>query len=88
MATQPKKEKPRNPIAGPNKLSFKEKKELETLETEISKLEKEKTEIETALSSGLLSAEELSSKSERFGAILKEIGMKSDRWLELDEKGQ
>ena len=86
QASQPKKEKPRNTAAGPNKLSFKEKKELETLETEISQLEKEKTEIVNALSSGVLSPEELSAKSERFAILLKEIGMKSDRWLELSEK--
>ena len=86
QASQPKKEKPRNTATRPNKLSFKEKKELETLETEISQLEEEKTEIVNALSSGVLSPEELSEKSERFAIILKEIGMKSDRWLELSEK--
>ncbi|HZX61590.1 MAG TPA: ABC-F family ATP-binding cassette domain-containing protein [Bacteroidales bacterium] len=86
QASQPKKEKPRNFPVGPTKLSFKEKKELETLETEISQLEKEKTEIVNALSSGVLSPEELATKSERFAILLKEIGMKSDRWLELSEK--
>ena len=86
QASQPKKEKPRNFPVGPTKLSFKEKKELETLETEISQLEKEKTEIVNALSSGVLSPEELATKSERFAILLNEIGMKSDRWLELSEK--
>jgi ATP-binding cassette subfamily F protein uup len=86
QSSQPKKERPRNTIAGSNKLSFKEKKELETLETEISKLEEDKTKIENALSSGILSPEELSENSERFAVILQEIGMKSDRWLELSEK--
>jgi len=88
QASQPKKTKPRNPVAGPDKLSFKEKKELEFLESEISKLEKEKAEIETALSSGILSPEELSEKSERFAILLKETGIKTDRWLELSEKQQ
>jgi ATP-binding cassette subfamily F protein uup len=84
----PKKERPHNPAARPNKLSFKEKKELEKLETEIFHLEQEKAGIETALSSGVLPPEELSEKSERFAFLLKEIGIKSDRWLELGEKEQ
>jgi ATP-binding cassette subfamily F protein uup len=86
QASQPKKEKPRSTSAGPNKLSFKETKELSILEKEISELEAEKTALEAALSSGVLLSEELSEKSERFAILLKEIGMKSDRWLELSEK--
>jgi ATP-binding cassette subfamily F protein uup len=88
QASQPKKEKPRNATPGFNKLSFKEKKEIENLETEISQLEEEKSKIESALSSGILAPGELSEKSERFAILLKEIGMKSDRWLELSEKEQ
>ena len=72
----------------PAKLSFREKKELESLEKEISQLEKEKREIETILSSGNISPGELSEKSERFAAILKEIEIKSDRWIELSDKEQ
>ncbi|MCX6247615.1 MAG: ABC-F family ATP-binding cassette domain-containing protein [Bacteroidetes bacterium] len=86
QASQVKKEKPRNPVSVANKLSFKEKKELETLETEISLLEEEKSGIENSLSSGTLSADELAVKSDRFAFLLKELGMKSDRWLELSEK--
>jgi ABC transport system ATP-binding/permease protein len=86
QAAQPKKEKPRTIVASPNKLSFKEKKELENLETEIARLEEEKLNIETDLSSGSLSSAELSEKSERFSNIINEIGIKSDRWLELSEK--
>jgi len=88
QASQPKKEKPRNSVPDPNKLSFKEKKELETLETEISRLEEEKSKIESALSSGILAPGELTGKSERFALLLIEIGLKSDRWLELSEKAQ
>ena len=65
-----------------------EKKELETLETEISRLEEEKSKIESALSSGILAPGELTGKSERFALLLIEIGLKSDRWLELSEKEQ
>jgi len=81
-----KKEKPRSTVTNPDKLSFKEKKELETLENEIAQLEAEKMNIESALSSGTLSAAELSEKSERFSVLLMEIGLKSDRWLLLSEK--
>jgi ATP-binding cassette subfamily F protein uup len=86
QASRQKTEKPRIVNIQPNKLSFKEKKELESLESEISQLEKEKTKLEAALSSGINSPKELSEKSERFAFILKEIEIKSDRWLELSEK--
>jgi ATP-binding cassette subfamily F protein uup len=86
QATRQKTEKPRIVTLQPNKLSFKEKKELESLETEIGQLEEEKIKIEAALSSGTISKEELSEKSERFALILKETEIKSDRWLELSEK--
>ena len=88
QASRTQKEKTRNIIAPPAKLSFREKKELESLEKEISQLEKEKREIETILSSGNISPGELSEKSERFAAILKEIEIKSDRWIELSDKEQ
>src|ERR1035437_2561296 len=77
QAAQPKKEKPRSISEGNSKLSFKEKKELENLEKEIFELEEEKLKIETSLSSGTLSSEELSEKSERFATLLKEVGIKS-----------
>ena len=73
-------------IINPNKLSFKEKRELELLEKEITSLEKEKTAIEAVLHSGNLSAEELTQKSERFAGLLKEMESLSDRWFELSEK--
>jgi ABC transport system ATP-binding/permease protein len=88
QAATKKKEKPPELHVDSKKLSYKEKKELESLETEITKLEAEKDEIETGLSSGTLSPDELTLKSERYSALLKEIAMKSDRWLELSEKGQ
>jgi ATP-binding cassette subfamily F protein uup len=86
QASQPKKEKPRNISEVAGKLSYKEKKEISTLEQEVSQLEEEKMNIENALSSGILSPEESAEKSERFASILKEVGIKYDRWLELSEK--
>ena len=70
----------------PNKLSFKEKKELELLEKTIASLETEKTIIIADLHSGTLSADELTTKSERYAALLAELESLSDRWFELSEK--
>jgi ATP-binding cassette subfamily F protein uup len=67
-------------------LTFREKRELDMLEKEIGKLEATKEEIETSLSSGTLSSEELVTSAERYRELLDEISSKSDRWLELSEK--
>ena len=73
-------------IKAANKLTYKEKREIEHLEKEIGSLENEKAFIESELHSGNLSAEELTLKSERFACLLKEIEALSDRWFELSEK--
>ena len=67
------------------KLSFKEKKELESLEAEIEQFEAEKALLEQALNSGTLSPDQLNESSRRFAEILSIIEQKSDRWLELSE---
>jgi ATP-binding cassette subfamily F protein uup len=67
------------------KMSFKEKQEFEALEREIPLLEEEKTGIEEALSSGLLTKDEITSASERFSALMELIDDKTMRWLELSE---
>lgn len=76
-------EKPKERVKG--KLSFNEKREFEQLEAEIPKLEAEKATLETEMSSGSLSTEELIAKSERIAALIDEIDAKSMRWLELSE---
>lgn len=68
-----------------NKLSFKEKRELEELDVLIPQLEAEKAELENAMSSGTLSNDELMVKSTRIGEVMKLIDEKSMRWLELSE---
>ena len=73
-------------IVDPNKMSFKEKKELEQIEKEIAEMENEKSIIESELHSGMLSASDLNMKAERFAKLLKEIEEKSGRWFELSEK--
>lgn len=67
------------------KLTYKERKELETLEKEISGLEKEKGEIVAALSGGTVSVEEITSLSKRLPECEKILESKTDRWLELSE---
>lgn len=67
------------------KLTFKEQKEFEQLEEEIPALEKEKTELEAEMSTGLLSNDQLMEKSTRITVLINEIDEKTMRWLELSE---
>ncbi len=67
------------------KLTFKERKEFEELDTLIPRLEADKAALEADLSSGVLSADELQEKSLALGRLMEEIDEKSMRWLELSE---
>ncbi len=67
------------------KLTFNEKREYEQLTKEIEALETEKSELETALSSGTLSNDDLITKSQRFQEVKDLLDEKELRWLELDE---
>ena len=67
------------------RLTFKERKEMEQLETEIAALEEEKKALETALCSGSLSVAALTEKSKRLPALQEELDEKTFRWLELSE---
>lgn len=67
------------------KLTYKEQQEMQHLEKELEKLSAEKEEIETALNSGTLSADELLTQSNRIAQILEELDEKEMRWLELSE---
>ena len=69
------------------KMSYKEKREFETLESEIAKLETEISSLEDELCSGDLSIEELTDKSILLPKLKKELDDKSMRWLELSELG-
>ena len=53
---------------------------------DFEKLEDEKSILEKDLNSGKLSSDELTEKSQRIGAVIEELDIKSDRWLELSEK--
>lgn len=85
-AAKPKEEKTqRVRLNDKRRLTFKERKEMEQLETEIATLEDEKKSIEKALCSGTLSVDELTEKSKRLPLLNDELDEKSMRWLELSE---
>ena len=67
------------------KLTFKERKEYESLEEEIMALEEEKATIELEMSSGTLDNDTLVKKSMRIQEVIALIDEKSMRWLELSE---
>jgi ATP-binding cassette subfamily F protein uup len=66
-------------------MSFKEKREFEQLEKDITQLEAEKKQIEDRLSSGNVSVEEITTMSKRLPILNDELDEKSMRWLELSE---
>ena len=67
------------------RLTYKEKREMEQLETDIAALEAEQHQLEDALCSGTLSIDELTEKSKRLPLLKEELDEKSMRWLELSE---
>lgn len=67
------------------KLTFKERQEMQQLETEMEQLNAEKAKIEAALNSGTLPADELIQKSNRIGELIDLLDKKEMRWLELSE---
>lgn len=67
------------------KLTFKERKEYESLEEEIMLLEEEKAAIEQEMSSGTLDNDTLLKRSVRIQEVIALIDDKSMRWLELSE---
>ena len=67
------------------RMSYKEKREYEQLEKDIQALEQEKADLEAALSSGMLSVDEITQKSKRLPLVNEALDEKEMRWLELDE---
>ncbi len=78
---------PRDPNAAPQKrkMTFKEKQEFVQLEKDIERLTKEKEDIETALSSGNISVDQITEMSKRLPLLNNELDEKEMRWLELSE---
>ena len=79
-----KKDTPANNAS--QKLSFKEKRELELLDKEMPELQQEKTTLETKMSEGSIGFEELQKAAERVSAIIASLDEKEMRWLELSER--
>jgi ABC transport system ATP-binding/permease protein len=69
----------------PRKLSYKEKRELEQLETQIPKMEAEKAKLEKTLYGKQSGLTDLQALSERLAELEKTIGTSTERWLELSE---
>jgi len=65
------------------KMTFKEKVELKNMEGEIEVLENEKELLTEKLSDSSLTNTDLMNAGNRLGEVVKELEMKSDRWLEL-----
>ncbi|MFT3902000.1 MAG: ABC-F family ATP-binding cassette domain-containing protein [Niabella sp.] len=84
-----KKETPPSPAEpkknGDKRVSFKDKREFESLEKEIEELTTEKINIEHKLSSGELPYDELSMLSQRIAELTALLDEKEIRWLELSE---
>ncbi len=69
---------------GPRRLGYREKKELEAIESTLAGLEEEKTELELRMSSGSLDYAQLSLDAQRIQEILEEKDRLETRWLELN----
>jgi ABC transport system ATP-binding/permease protein len=76
---------PPPPAAAKKQLSYKEKREFETIEQDIAKLNGEKKLLETQLSSGTLPFDDLQKAALRVGQITQLVDEKELRWLELSE---
>ncbi|MBW4417765.1 MAG: ABC-F family ATP-binding cassette domain-containing protein [Myxacorys californica WJT36-NPBG1] len=70
----------------PRKLTFKEKRELETLEAQIPRLEDEKSKVEYVLYNNPPEGfTELQTLSEKLATLSEQIDTSTERWLELSE---
>lgn len=82
---QQKPQQQRTHDTSKRKLSFKEQRELEQLEQDLSTLGNERSALETELSSGTLPYDRLTAVSTRIEEIIALIDEKEMRWLELNE---
>ena len=67
------------------KLSWKEQREIESLEADMARLQEEKASLEQQLSGGLDDYEKIRECSERYEAVKNELDEKEMRWLELND---
>ena len=69
-----------------NALSFNEKREFGSLESEIARLQKRKLTIETQFLNVEIEPENIAEKSKELEQIISELEQKEERWLELSMK--
>ncbi|MEM6344645.1 MAG: ABC-F family ATP-binding cassette domain-containing protein [Bacteroidota bacterium] len=67
------------------KFSYKEKREFESIETEIEQLEARKAELDELIASGETDYEKLTAWTQELEQVNLDLDTKSDRWLELME---
>ena len=82
---EPKEEKPKEVVQEKKKLSYKERVEFESLETEMEKLEAEKAKLTETLSSPDADNDDLIKAGERLSKVVADLEEKEFRWLELSE---
>ncbi len=73
-------------VPAKSKLSYKEKRELELLEKEISDLNKEKDQITEKLHDASINFDTIQQLSQRYTIVQDMLELKEFRWLELSEK--
>lgn len=78
------KQQPRRQAERKRKLTFKERREMEALESEIEQLTAEKEEL-TALFNGGSTSDDIAAKATRYAEVNALIDEKEMRWLELSE---
>lgn len=81
-SANPKKKPAKSADSGPRRRSFKESRELETLERTLPDLEKRKADLEEAIGSG---EGDLTHLSHDLAALLEQLQESEERWLELSE---
>lgn len=84
-SSTPKPQQQRSHDTTKRKLSFKEQRELEQLESDLQRLGEERAQLEVEISSGLLPYDRLSDVSKRIEELIALIDEKELRWLELNE---
>ena len=80
---EPKEKQERAPRPQVRKLSYKEKKEFEELDTRLATLNEEKLSIEARLSGSTADYQEISRLSDRYSELKDELDEAELRWLEL-----
>jgi ATP-binding cassette subfamily F protein uup len=84
-AAPAKQQQQRTHDTSKRKLSYKEQRELEQIETDLTTLGAERTELEAELSSGTLPYDRITEISKRIEELVSLIDEKEMRWLELNE---